>query len=146
MLGFHCAYVCAPTYARTHSFTERRSSNFPHAVSCRHLICATLIHVPPPPFLCTSNSTHSILPHGRYFLVLRLIETAFELSRDPKLDSGSNTPCRVRVGVLLRATAGPETGFSHTVPCTCWSFAACNCWARNSIFPAGNFQSRANGH
>ena len=33
------------------------------------LICVTLIHVLPPPFLCSSNSTHCILPHGSYVLV-----------------------------------------------------------------------------
>ena len=51
---------------------------FSRVYTCRwYIYSETLIHVPPPPFLCSSNSTHSILPHGSYFLVLRLIETAF---------------------------------------------------------------------
>ena len=68
-------------------------------VSCRQLICATLIHVPPPPFLCSSNSTHSILPHGSCFLVFRLIETSFvqaALSR-PNIVAGKSQSTNFRL-------------------------------------------------
>ena len=51
-----------------------------HLTFCSSLSAVNLCNFnsrPSTSFLCSSNSTHSILPYGSYFLVLRLIETSF---------------------------------------------------------------------
>ena len=77
----------------------------PHSVSLRgdhrlnlafrNFLSATLIHVPPPPFLWISNRTNS-----SYFLKLRLIETIFAQA----------TPSRPNIA----AGTSQSTNFCHT--------------------------------
>ena len=97
------------------SVTERRPPNFPQFHRCRQLICATLIHVPPPPFLCSSNSTHSIFPHGSYLLVLRLIETAFAQATPsrPNIAAGTSQSTNFRLTQGLSTLKFPLMGMVY---------------------------------
>ena len=84
---------------------------------CRQLIYSALIHIPSPPFLCSSNSTHNILPHGSYCLVLRLIETIFAQATPsrPSIAAGTSQSTNFRLTQGQSTLKFPLMGMVYTL-------------------------------